>query len=141
MLSKDASSQLAPEALYGLGLCELELRRPEPAIKAFRDLLTSWPEHSTAASATFYLAQTLAEQKRYAEAVPLLTPFATKYPKSKLVPDAQYLLGSTRLTMGERDAGAELRFIAAIRAIRSGNRPTPTETIAKAARPQARTRR
>ena len=63
VLSKDAASQLAPEALYGLGLCELELRRPEPAIKAFRDLLTSWPEHSTAASATFYLAQTLAEQQ------------------------------------------------------------------------------
>jgi TolA-binding protein len=115
VLSKDAASQLAPEALYGLALCELELRRPEPAIKAFRDLLTSWPEHSTAASATFYLAQTLAEQKRYAEALPLLTPFATKYPKSKLVPDAQYLLGSTRLAMGERDAGvAELKeFVSA----------------------------
>jgi TolA-binding protein len=110
VLSKDAASPLAPEAVYGLALCELELRRPEPAIKAFRDLLTSWPDHSTAASATFYLAQTLADQKRYAEAVPLLTPFATKYPKSKLVPDAQYLLGSTRLAMGERDAGvAELK--------------------------------
>jgi TolA-binding protein len=139
VLSKDASSQLAPEALYGLGLCELELRRPEPAIKAFRDLLTSWPEHSTAASATFYLAQTLAEQKRYAEAVPLLTPFATKYPKSKLVPDAQYLLGSTRLTMGERDAGvAELQaFIAAYPGhpqVAAARRKT-TETIAKAGTP------
>src|SRR5215831_8197137 len=115
VLSKDAASQLAPEALYGLGLCELELRRPEPAIKAFRDLLTSWPEHSTAAAATFYMAQALADQKRYAEAVPLLTPFATKFPQSKLVPDAQYLLGTTRLALGERDAGmADLKaFVAA----------------------------
>jgi len=105
VLSKDAASALAPEAMYGLALCELELKRPEPAIKAFRDLLNSWPEHSTAGSATFYLAQTLADQKRYAEAVPLLTPFAARYPKSKLVPDAQYLLGATRLAMGERDVG------------------------------------
>ena len=105
VLGKDAASPLAPEAMYGLALCELELRRPEPAIKALRDLLNSWPEHSTAASATFYLAQALADQKRYAEAVPLLTPYATKYPKSKLVPDAQYLLGTTRLAMGEREAG------------------------------------
>jgi TolA-binding protein len=115
VLGKDAASPLAPEAMYGLALCELELRRPEPAIKALRDLLNSWPEHSTAASATFYLAQALADQKKYAEAVPLLTPYATKYPKSKLVPDAQYLLGTTRLAMGEREAGlTELKaFVAA----------------------------
>jgi len=115
VLGKDATSPLAPEAMYGLALCELELRRPEPAIKALRDLLNSWPEHSTAASATFYLAQALADQKKYADAVPLLTPYATKYPKSKLVPDAQYLLGTTRLAMGEREAGlTELKaFVAA----------------------------
>src|SRR5213594_2372975 len=114
VIGKDAASPLAPEALYGLGLCELELRRPEPAIKAFRDLLTSWPEHATAAPATFYQAQTLVDLKRYGEAVPLLKEFATKYPKSKLVPDAQYLLGSARLAAGERDAGvAELQAFAA----------------------------
>jgi TolA-binding protein len=139
VLSKDAASPLAPEAVYGLALCELELRRPEPAIKAFRDLLTSWPDHSTAASATFYLAQTLADQKRYAEAVPLLTPFATKYPKSKLVPDAQYLLGSTRLAMGERDAGvAELKdFVTAYpgHPQAAAARRKVTETIAKAGTP------
>ncbi len=105
VLGKDAASPLAPEALYGLGLCEIELKRPEPAIKAFRDLLTSWPEHTTAAPATFYQAQTLVDLKRYAEAVPLLKDFGTKFPKSKLVPDAQYLLGSARLAMGERDLG------------------------------------
>jgi TolA-binding protein len=139
VLSKDAASQLAPEALYGLGLCELELRRPEPAIKTFRDLLTSWPEHSTAASATFYLAHALADQKRYAEAVPLLTPFATKYPQSKLIPDAQYLLGTTRLAMGERDAGmADLKsFVAAYPSHpqAAAARRRITETVAKTGTP------
>src|SRR5947208_1985319 len=69
VIGKDATSPLAPEALFGLGLCDLELRRPEGAIKAFRDLLTSWPDHAQAGPATFYLAQTLVEQKKYSESL------------------------------------------------------------------------
>ncbi len=139
VMGKDAASPLAPEALYGLGLCELELRRPEPAIKAFRDLLSSWPEHANAAPATFYQAQTLVDLKRYSEAVPLLTGFGTKYPKSKLVPDAQYLLGSTRLAMGERDPGvSELQaFVAAYpgHPQAAAARRKVTEAIAKSGTP------
>jgi len=135
VIKKDAASPLASEALYGLGLCELELRRPELAIKAFRDLLAAWPEHTQAPSATFYLAQTLFELKRYAEALPLLTGFATKYPKHKLVPDAQYVLGSTRVAMGERDAGvADLKaFVAAYpsHVMAGAARQTITGTVAK----------
>ena len=33
-----------PEALYGYGFCELELKRPEPAITAFRDFTNAWPD-------------------------------------------------------------------------------------------------
>jgi TolA-binding protein len=115
VFGKDATSPLAPEALYGLGLSDLELRKPEAAIKAFRELLTNWPDHAQAGSATFYQAQALFELKRYTEALPLLTSFEGKYPKHKLAPDAQYLLGATRLAAGERDAGVrELQaFVAA----------------------------
>ena len=115
VISKDAASPMAPEAIYGVGLCDLELKRPEAAIKAFRELLKTWPDHAQAGSATFYLAQTLVETKKYSEAVPLLSTFETKYPKSKLVPDSHYLLGVTRLAAGEREAGVkELQaFIAA----------------------------
>jgi len=114
VISKDAASPMAPEAIYGVGLCDLELKRPEAAIKAFRELLKTWPDHAQAGPATFYLAQTLVETKKYSEAVPLLSTFETKYPKSKLGPDAHYLLGMTRLAAGEREAGVkELRaFIA-----------------------------
>jgi TolA-binding protein len=139
VIGKDAASPLAPEALYGLGLCELELKRPEPAIKAFRDLLAAWPEHAVAAPATFYQAQTLADLKRYPEALPLLNGFAAKFPKSKLVPDAQYVLGSTRLAMGERDAGiAELKaFVAAYPSHPqvAAARRKMTETVAKTGTP------
>jgi TolA-binding protein len=115
VIGKDSASPLAPEAVYGVGLCDLELRRPEAALKAFRELLTTWPEHPHAGSATFYQAQTLVDLKKYSEALPLLSTFETKYPKHKLVPEAQYLLGTTRLAAGERDAGVkELQaFVAA----------------------------
>jgi len=77
------------------------------AVKGFRDFLVAWPDNSQAGPATFYLAQTLVDLKRYSDAVPLLTGYATKYPKSRLVPDAQYLLGTARIAAGERDAGME----------------------------------
>jgi TolA-binding protein len=107
VMRQDAASPLAPDAAYGLALCDLELRRLEAAVKGFRDFLATWPDNSQAGPATFYLAQTLVDLKRASEAVPLLTGYATKYPKSRLVPDAQYLLGTARIAAGERDAGME----------------------------------
>ncbi len=141
VLSKDAASPLAPEALYGLGLCELELRRPEPAIKAFRDLLSSWPEHPTAPSATFYQAQTLGRAQALSPTrCRCSTTFSTKYPKHKLVPDAQYLLGSTRVAMGERDAGvADLQaFVAAVPRRTRRRRPPAGKPPSRSRRPGRR---
>src|SRR5215470_4960674 len=102
VMRQDAASPLAPDASYGRALCDLELRRQEAAVKGFRDFLAAWPDNSQAGSATFYLAQTLVELKRASEAVSLLTGYAAKYPKSRLVPDAQYLLGTARIAAGER---------------------------------------
>ena len=135
VMRQDAASPLAPDAAYGLALSELELRRPEAAAKAFRDLVTTWPEHPQAPSASFYLAQTLFDLKRYADALPLLTGFATKHPKHRLVPDAQYLLGSTRLAMGDREAGVDdlKAFVAAYPShqLAPAARQTITATLAK----------
>src|SRR6266849_1340667 len=135
VMRQDAASPLAPDAAYGLALSDLELRRPEAAAKALRDLVTTWPEHPQAPSASFYLAQTLFELKRYADALPLLTGFATKYPKHRLVPDAQYLLGSTRLAMGDREVGVnDLKaFVAAYPShqLAPAARQTITATLAK----------
>src|SRR5213593_1277290 len=135
VMRQDAASPLAPDAAYGLALSELELRRPEAAAKAFRDLVTTWPEHPQAPSASFYLAQTLFDLKRYADALPLLTGFATKHPKHRLVPDAQYLLGSTRLAMGDREAGVDdlKAFVAAYPShqLAPAVRQTITATLAK----------
>lgn len=111
----DAASPLAPEALYGFAWTELELQRPEPAVTALREFLTTWPEHALAPSATLHLARAQVELKHPTDALPLLTTFATKYPRSKLLPDAQYLLGWVKVNNGDPRGGlADLRaFVAA----------------------------
>ncbi len=101
----DAAGPLAPAALYGLGLTELELKHSEPAITAFRDFLTTWPEDSLAPAATLQLARALVEAKRISEALPLLSTYATKFPGAKLIPDARYLLGWVKYNNGDRQGG------------------------------------
>ena len=114
LLAANAASPLAPDALYAYAWCELELKRPDPAVTAFRDLLTTWPEHPLAPSATYHLARTLTELKRAEDAVALLAAFATRYPNHRLLPEARYLLGWSRLTAGKTGAGvADLRAFVA----------------------------
>ena len=122
----DAAGPLAPAALYGLGLTDLELKNTEPAITAFRDLLTTWPDDSAAPAATLHLARALVEARRISEALPLLTGFKAKYPASKLFPDVQYLLGYVKYTNGDRQGG-----LADISAFAAAN---PTHPEAPAAR-------
>ena len=102
----DPSSTVAPDAVYGLAWVELESKRPEPAIKYFREFIATWPEHPLAPSATVYLARTLSDAKRYADANVVLLDFATKYPDHALRPYAQYLLGEARMRSGDKKAGA-----------------------------------
>jgi TolA-binding protein len=117
VIRTDAASPLAPDAAYGLAWSELELKRFDAAIAAFRELLAvrEWSDNPLIPQATFTLARTLVDLGRYAEAEPLLAPFATTYPAHKHAGDAQYLLGLTRLALGRTKQGiADLRtFIAA----------------------------
>ena len=81
------------------------MRRPDAAIKAFRDLLSTWPDDKLAPGATLALSRTLIDVKRPAEAIPLLADFGTKYPNSPQRPDAQYLLGLAKLRGGDAKNG------------------------------------
>jgi TolA-binding protein len=111
----NAAAPLAADALYGIAWTELELKRPEPAVAAFRQFLDAWPQHANAPTATLQLARGLIDLKRIPEAQPVLSGFATKYPKSELIPDAQYLLGWVKVNGGDPRGGlADLRaFVAA----------------------------
>ncbi|TMQ15505.1 MAG: tetratricopeptide repeat protein [Candidatus Rokuibacteriota bacterium] len=101
----DAAGPLAPEALYGFGWSELELGQFETAGTAFRQFLATWAEHRLAADATVQLARALIEGRRFNEALPLLSGFVTKYPGSKRIPEAQYLLGWVKYNNGDPQGG------------------------------------
>lgn len=101
----DATSPFAPDAMYGYGWSELELKRPEIAAKAFRDLLVAWPDHALAPSASYHLGRALAAQNRFEEATSLMQEFLAKYPKHKLAPDALYLRGWARVQAGDTRGG------------------------------------
>lgn len=115
VVSGDATSPLAPHALYGFGWTQQELGQPEAAAKAFGDLIQAWPDHELAPSATFYRARALVDLKRFPEALPLLDGFTRKQSGHKLIADAKYLLAWTRLQTGDHRGGlADLRaFVAA----------------------------
>src|SRR5881409_3672597 len=70
VVKTDAAAPRAPEALYGLAWSDLELGRPETAIAELREVLARWPDHALVPSATLHLARTLAEQKRFGDALP-----------------------------------------------------------------------
>ena len=115
VVRQNAASPFAADAVYGLAWSDLESKRPEPAVAAFRDFLSAWPEHAFAPSATLHLARALIDLKRTDEALPLLADFAAKYPAAPQRPDALYLLGWVKVTTGDPRGGlADLRaFVAA----------------------------
>ncbi len=122
----DPGSPLAPDAVDGLAWLELEQKRLEPAIRAFRQFLEKWPAHALAPDATFALARTLVDLKRYAEAAPLLATFTAKYPSHEHAADAQYLLGWARLASGKAAEG--------IKDLRAFVASYPTHELVPAAR-------
>jgi TolA-binding protein len=115
VVRQNAASPFAADAVYGLAWSELESKNPEPAVAAFRDFLSAWPEHALAPSATLQLARALIDLKRTAEALPLLSGFAVRYPGAPQRADAQYLVGWLKATTGDARGGlADLRaFVAA----------------------------
>ena len=102
------------DALYGLGVVNVQLKRREQAVTNFQRLLAVFPQSPATHSATVYLARTLVELKRPGEAVPLLRSFTTKSLNQRLMPEARYLLGQALYDSGEsREAVTELRAFAA----------------------------
>ena len=116
VLRKDAASPLAPDALYGRAWSDLELKHAETAVTGFRDLISAFPDHPLAASATLQAARTLYELNKPSEALGLLAGFDTKYRTSPLVADARFWSGWIKSKSGLDPRGGveELRaFLAA----------------------------
>ena len=106
-------SPLLPDALYGLGWTDLELKKRDAAVSDFRRLIKEFPDHATAPSASVQLGRALIETKHPDEAVTTLEGFATKYPDHRLVPDSRYYLARAKIAAGNTEEGvAQLRAFA-----------------------------
>jgi TolA-binding protein len=105
VVSAEPASPLLPDALYGLGFADLELKRRDAAAVDFRRLVKEFPDHAVAPSATIQLARALIETKHAAEAAEVLEPFASRYPEHRLVPEARYYLARARLASGDTAEG------------------------------------
>lgn len=101
-----ASSPFAPDAYYGLAWCHLQEKQTEKAMSSFQTLLDRWPTHAAAAGATYHLARLRAEAKRHGDVIALLRGYATRFPESPFLPEANYLLGWSEMAQGETEAAA-----------------------------------
>lgn len=106
-------SPFLPDALYGLGWTDLELKKRDAAVSDFRRLVKEFPDHATAPSASVQLARALIETKHPDEAVIVLEGFATRYPEHRLVPESRYYQARAKLAAGNTEEGvAQLRAFA-----------------------------
>src|SRR5215813_4972752 len=85
VLTDNPGSPFVADALYGRAWSNRELKRRDQAIADFKTLLADYPDYASAGSATYYLAVTLIDAKRPAEAVTLLQSFPTKYPGHAMI--------------------------------------------------------
>ena len=67
-ISADPGSPFAGDALYGVGWSELELKRPEAALRAFARLIETAPGHASVPAARVQLARTAIALKKYDDA-------------------------------------------------------------------------
>ena len=113
IVSENAASPFAPDALYGLAWTQIELKQRAPAVASLRQLLEAFPGHQAIPSATIQLGRLLTELKRYDEAERVLGRFAERNLDHKLAPEARYLRGMALVAGGHQEEGlAELRAVA-----------------------------
>ena len=94
------------DARFLLGLCEVELKRPEAATATFRSLLASDPKYAGADEAQFALGSALKSLGREAEAVEVFGQLAAAHPDSPLAGEALWNVGESAFVKKDYRAAA-----------------------------------
>lgn len=89
----DPPSAGGAEELYNAGIEQFNRGSFRTARRAFERFLQSYPTHSLAPDATFYLAQTMVQEGRHEEAVESFQRISELFPGSSRVPQALYRIG------------------------------------------------
>jgi len=78
------------------------------AEKAFREFVTTNPDHELAGSAQFWYAETFRIRQLYTDAASAYLEGYQKYPKGKKAPDNLLRLGVSMVQIGEKDQGCKM---------------------------------
>lgn len=88
------------ENLYNTALSHLQRGSLTTARSAFTQFLETYPNHTLAADAHFYLADILEQESRLEEAIERFGRIAERFPTSPRVPDALYRVGRLHMQLG-----------------------------------------
>ncbi len=100
-----ALTEETPESLYKKSDEALLRRQFDIASNGFRTFLQTYPDHSLAGSAQYWLGESYFSQGDYRTAAQNYLVGYQKYPKSRRAPDSLLKLGMTLNKLGQKDQG------------------------------------
>jgi TolA-binding protein len=107
ILEKYPESELADDALYGMGETFYRMEQYDFAMKKFWDLLTSYPRSQLAPYARFMIGASRFNQENYSKAIENCEIFSRRYPETELATSIQYLLAESLRNLGRTDEAIE----------------------------------
>lgn len=102
-----ADSAQMPQATYVAAESELQLGHPERAAELYAELLEKWPRHANAAVWKVRRGAALFAAKKHKEAAAVLAPGLDAIDSPELRAEGQYLLGASRLELGQTQQAVE----------------------------------
>lgn len=107
ILEKYPQSELAGDALYGMGETFYRMEQYDFAMRKFWDLLTSYPQSKLAPYARFMTGASRFNQKNYSKAMGNCQILFRQYPRSELVTSVQYLMAESLKGLGKNGEAIE----------------------------------
>lgn len=92
-LNQIAASKLRDRALFHLGEIDRGLKKPDPAVAFYQQVVTGFPMSDLVPAALYGCGAALFEKPDFTNAIPHLTKLIAEKPQSELVPAALFLRG------------------------------------------------
>jgi TolA-binding protein len=106
-LKSYAADALAPDVLFVSAEANMRLGKVPEAEAVYRQLIEKYPNHAETDAWKLRLGLTQFSQKKYAETIASLTPLVATFKKPESIAEAQYLIGSAQLELGQFDPAAK----------------------------------
>lgn len=94
-----------PGQLYELAFATLQKREYDKAAALFRRLADSFPDHTLADNALYWLGECHYARKDYKAAIETFEEVLTRYPRGGKAPDALLKNAFSRINTGDKDGG------------------------------------